>query len=151
MSRSRVTTCSSPCADAPALITLFALSTTNGIAMQNQLENQFGTGLTPPSAASPLPVGDRDDTNASIASTVLTAADVDAIARELDAVPQRKEFDVKAQLARLRPTLLRLKKKGYDAAAIVDLLKVRNIQTSVSSVTRAMAAPSQAAKRQPEA
>lgn len=119
--------------------------------MQNQFENQFDTGLTPPSSASPVSGGDHEDTNAAIASTVLTAAYVDAIAKELDALPHRKEFDVKAQLARLRPTLLRLKKKGYDAAAIVDLLKVRNIRTSVSSVTRAMAAPSPAAKRQPEA
>ena len=151
VSRSRVTTYGSSLTESPALITLHLSSTTSEIAMQNQLENQFDTGVTAPPPATHIPAAHHDATAVVITSTVLPVSDVDAIGKEMDSLPERKEFDVKAQLARLRPSLIRLRKKGYDAAAIVQLLKASGIQTSVSSVARATATPAQSATRPREA
>lgn len=115
--------------------------------MQSEFESQFQTGVIAPPPAPNIPAADHDGTGAVITSTVLKMSDIDAIGKEMDSLPERKEFDVKAQLSRLRPNLLRLKRKGYDAAEIVELLKARGIQTSVSSVARATATPSPTAKR----
>lgn len=115
--------------------------------MQDQFENHSDADVTAPRPKPHTPAAVHVATGAVITSTVLTASDVDAIGKEMDSLPERKEFDVKAQLAQLRPTLIRLRKKGYDAAAIVQLLKARGIHTSVSSVARATATPAQSAKR----
>ena len=68
----------------------------------------------------------------------LTHDDIDAIAREIDDLPRVEKFDVKAQLARLGPSLDAMKNKGYDLAAIRSWLAERDVHASISSISRAI-------------
>lgn len=71
-------------------------------------------------------------------TVALTIDEVDAIAREADELPRVERFDVKAQLARLGPTLASMKLKGYDLAWTRNWLSQRGIDASISSISRAL-------------
>ena len=119
--------------------------------MEDQLGNQIETSVTTPPPEVHALTEDLVGPSETALQTPLTEVDVDAIGREMDSLQERKVFDVKAQLARLKPRLIRIKRKGYDAAATVDWLRERGIQTSVSSVSRATATGAQRSKGPPSA